>query len=149
MSGLGGRLRGLFEHRFLRFLFFGGVSALANILARVAFSRVMPFEAAVAAAHLVGMAVAYTSFRLFVFAPTGRSMRAEVTGFVLVNLWSLAQIWVVSVGLYRLAFPAFGWTWQAALIAHSIGVGTTAVTSFLGHKYLTFRPAQSPSENRR
>ncbi len=136
-------IKRLASHRFVKFLFFGGVSALANILARLAFYQAMSFEAAVVLAHIVGMVVAYTSFRLFVFEPTGRSLRSEVVGFVVVNLWSLVQIWLISVGLYRFGLPALGWEWQADTVAHVTGVGTTAVTSFIGHKYLTFRPSKA------
>jgi putative flippase GtrA len=51
---------------------------------------------------------------------------------------ALVQVWVVSVGLARLVFPAVGFTWHADDIAHLIGVTIPAVTSYFGHRHFSF-----------
>src|SRR3546814_14697439 len=90
-------------------------------------SHVMAYEAAVALAYLAGMATAYLLSRAFVFARSGRTVADEALRFALVNLVALAQVWVVSVGLARLAFPAMDFAWHAEDIAHLIGLPIPAV----------------------
>ncbi len=123
----------------VRFLALGGVAAGVNLLARWALQPLIGFEAAVALAYVFGMVVAYTLFRAFVFGASGRSVASEAWRFTLVNLVSMALVWVISVGLARLAFPTLGFTWFADDIAHFIGVLSPALTSWLGHKKYTFK----------
>ena len=124
---------------FLRFLLAGGVAALANIASRLLLSTVMPFEAAVALAYLVGMGTAFLLMRSFVFGATQSGPGAELGRFALVNLVALFTVWLVSVALARIVFPATGFTWHAVTIAHVIGVLSPVVVSFWGHKAFTFR----------
>lgn len=123
---------------FLKFLMTGGLAALANLASRYALNLVMPFEAAVVVAYLIGMTTAYILARLFVFQRSGRSVASEVRRFAIVNVVALAIVWLVSVGLARLLFPAVGFTWHADDIAHLIGVLSTAVSSYFGHRLYTF-----------
>lgn len=123
---------------FLKFLMTGGLAALANLASRYALNLVMPFEAAVVAAYLIGMTTAYILARLFVFQRSGRSVASEVRRFAIVNVVALVIVWLVSVGLARLLFPAVGFTWHADDIAHLIGVLSTAVSSYFGHRLYTF-----------
>lgn len=125
----------------VRFLLLGGVAAGVNLLARVALQPLVGFEAAVALAYVCGMIVAYSLFRVFVFGASGRSVASEAWRFTLVNLVSMALVWVISVGLARGVFPAIAFTWHADDIAHVIGVLSPAVTSWIGHKRYTFRNA--------
>lgn len=124
--------------QFLKFLVTGGIAALVNLLSRYALNHVMSFEAAVVAAYLLGMATAYLLARRFVFDASGRSVASEVRRFVLVNLVALGFVWMISVGLARVVFPAIGMTWHADDIAHLIGVLAPAVTSYIGHRFYTF-----------
>lgn len=129
---------------FGRFLLTGGVAAGVNVAARWLLSHVIGYEAAVALAYLVGMATAYLLSRAFVFARSGRSMADEAVRFALVNVVALAQVWIVSVGLARLVFPAIGFTWHAEDIAHMIGVAIPAVTSYFGHRHFSFARLPKP-----
>ena len=124
--------------QFLKFLVTGGIAALVNLLSRYALNFVMSFEAAVVVAYLLGMTTAYLLARRFVFDASGRSVASEVRRFVLVNIVALGFVWVISVGLARVVFPAIGMTWHANDIAHLIGVLAPAVTSFIGHLFYTF-----------
>ena len=63
---------------------------------------------------------------------------SELFRFAIVNVFALAQVWLVSVGLARLAFPAIGFAWHAEDIAHLIGVAIPAVTSYFGHRHFSF-----------
>jgi putative flippase GtrA len=123
---------------FLKFLMTGGLAALANLASRYALNLIMPFEAAVAVAYLIGMTTAYDLARLYVFQRSGRSVASEFRRFAIVNVVALAIVWLVSVGLARLLFPAVGFAWHADDIAHLIGVLSTAVSSYFGHRLYTF-----------
>jgi putative flippase GtrA len=127
------------RERFLRFLAAGGTAALANAASRWLFSLAMPFELAIPLAYVVGMALAFGLMRGFVFraAETGGAS-GQFGRFALVNAWSFAQVWLVSVGLARLVFPWLGLVWQAETIAHLIGLGTSALTSYLAHRWFSF-----------
>jgi len=124
--------------QFLRFLLTGGFAALVNIGARYLLDIVMPFEVAVIIAYLIAMVVAYVLARQFVFEKSDSGMASESMRFAIVNLAAIVIVWVTSVGLARVIFPAIGFTWYADDIAHAIGVAVPAVTSYLGHKYFTF-----------
>ena len=122
----------------VRFLLLGGVAAGVNLVARAALQPLLGFEAAVAFAYACGMIVAYKLFRIFVFGASGRSVASEAWRFTLVNLVSMVMVWIISVGLARVVFPAMSFTWHADDIAHFLGVLSPAITSWIGHKRYTF-----------
>jgi len=124
--------------RFALFLFAGGTAALVNILSRIAFNWLMPYEVAIVVAYLCGMTTAYLLNKHFVFASSGRGVASEYTRFALVNLAAVAQVWIVSVGLARMVFPAISFIWHAETVAHVIGVTIPVFTSYLGHKHFSF-----------
>ena len=126
------------QRRFALFLMAGGISAAFNVASRIAFSQAVRYEIAVVLAYLVGMTIAYTLNRLFVFERSGRAVADEYVRFGIVNLVALAQVWIVSVGLARFLFPALGFAWHADTVAHVIGVAVPAVTSYFGHKHFSF-----------
>src|SRR5512134_531407 len=125
--------------QFLRFVLTGGFAAAVNIVSRYELTLALGFELAVLIAYVIGMVTAYALFRMLVFAPTGRSVASEVYRFVVVNLVALGLVWSVSIFLARILFPAIQFTWHAEDIAHLIGVGVPALSSFIGHKKYTFR----------
>jgi len=124
--------------QFLRFLLVGGLAAGVNFLSRIGFSHYLDYRWAVFWAYLVGMLTAYLLSRLAVFEPSGKHPAHEMAWFVFVNLLALVQVWGISVGLAEYAFPALGFTWHPESTAHAIGLAVPAVTSYLGHKHLTF-----------
>ncbi|MDB5582213.1 MAG: hypothetical protein JWR80_7389 [Bradyrhizobium sp.] len=126
-------------NRFARFLLVGGSAAVLNIVSRVLFSYVVPFEIAVVLAFPIGMTFAFLMSRLFVFEPSERSIMHQYGRFFLVNLAALAQVWLFSVGLTYWIFPAIRWTFHAELVAHTIAVGSPVVTSYYAHRFFTFR----------
>ena len=132
------RLRRPETRRFAAFLMTGGLAAAVNVASRIVFDLVMPYEAAVAVAYLVGMTTAFFLARLFVFEGSGRSLRVEYGRFALVNVAALVQVLAVSVGLAKLFFPAIGFAWNADLIAHVIGVLSPVAVSYQGHKRFSF-----------
>lgn len=126
------------QRRFVLFVLAGGVAAAVNILSRIVFNWAVPYEVAIVLAYVCGMITAYLLNKYFVFEASGRAVTSESLRFALVNLAAVAQVWVVSVGLARLVFPAIGITWRADTVAHVIGVAVPVFTSYLGHKHFSF-----------
>jgi putative flippase GtrA len=125
--------------RFMRFTGAGVVAAAANVLSRIALSHVMRYSASVAVAYLIGMVVAFTLSRLFVFDETANPWQKELIRFSLINAVAFVQVWLVSLGLAEWLFPKFNVTWHAESLAHLIGVGSPIVFSYFGHKHFSFR----------
>ncbi|QCK88153.1 GtrA family protein [Phreatobacter aquaticus] len=123
---------------FVRFVLTGGFAAGVNVAVRILLSMILSYELAVVLAYLAGMTTAYILMRAFVFDRSGSSTSAEFGRFAIVNLVSLVQVWIISVGLARWIFPAVGLTWHAETIAHVIGVLSPVITSYLGHRAYTF-----------
>jgi putative flippase GtrA len=128
--------------QFMRFLLVGGIAAVANIGSRALFSLWMAFVPAMVLAFLVGLSTAFVMNRNWVFFASGRHWSNEAAWFTLINLLGLLQTLLIAWILARHVFPGIGWTTHAETVAHSVGVVVPIVTSFLGHKFLTFRKHQ-------
>lgn len=133
-------LKGFANKQFLRFVLAGGVAALVNFLSRIGFSEWMSYRWAIIAAYIVGMLTAYLLSKIFVFEKSGRHAIHELYYFTLVNLLAVLQVWLISVFLAEYLFAKIEWTFYPEEIAHIIGLGIPIFTSFLGHKYWSFKP---------
>ena len=127
------------RREFLLFLITGGVAALVNVVSRVGFSQLLRFELAVLLAYGVGMLTAYVLARKFVFLQSRTSVRRSFAAFALVNLFAVLQTWLVSVGLHNWLLPLLGIVVLRDLIAHGIGVAVPVLSSYFGHKHISFR----------
>lgn len=134
----------LMRQRFFRFLLAGGLAALCNFGSRFFYSLFVDFSAAVVFAFMTGLTVGYLLNKLYVFTTSANSPAREITWFVVINLLALAQTWGLSVYLSELLqdarFDQFtvGQRWSEAG-AHLAGVLLPVFTSYVGHRYLTFR----------
>jgi putative flippase GtrA len=127
------------DTQFVRYLLAGGLAAVANYASRFLFSAWVPFEIAVAMAYSVGMWSGFLLMRRYAFRTGTKPAAAQAVSYVAVNVVAFAQTIVVSSALLRVAFPAFGIHDHAEAFAHAIGVAVPVVTSYFGHKLLTFR----------
>jgi putative flippase GtrA len=125
--------------RLFAFLAVGGTSAVATLAVRAGLTLLMPFEAAVALAHVFGLTMAFTLNRIFVFKTYEGSLLAAYGRFFLVNLLSLAIATGVSSLMFRLVFHTIDVGPYADYIAHFIGLGSAALPSYLGHANFSFR----------
>ena len=125
----------------LRFLASGGSAALVNFSSRLLFSYWMQFTLAVFCAFWVGLATAFVLSRRWVFGPSGRGAGQEAAWFLLVNLAALLQTWLLSVWLDGLLSPRIGAVRGEAL-SHFAGIMLPVISSWFGHRYLTFRRPQ-------
>lgn len=125
--------------RFIRFVAAGGAAAAANFGSRLLLSHVMPYVPAIVVAYCIGMITAFTLNRLFVFEDASNHMREQALWFTIVNLAAVAQTVLISLLFARVVFPWIGFDWQAETVAHAIGVAVPVITSYYGHRKLTFR----------
>ena len=130
------------NRQFFRFLLAGGFAAFVNVTSRIGFSIFLRFELAVMAAYLIGMVTAYILSRRYVFIKTKQSVRRSFVIFTMINLFAILQTWLVSVGLRNQLLPILESAALVDLIAHSFGVMFPVITSFFGHKFLSFRDSE-------
>ena len=140
--------------RFGLFLLVGGTAAAVNIAARALFNIWVPYGVAIVLAYIPATALAYWLNRAFVFEKSKYSSAApEVAFFLLVNLSGLIQTWIVSMLLAQIVFP--WWAGQAPdmaiprprLLAHICGLASLSLTSYFGHKHLSFRQHSPQNSN--
>lgn len=129
------------SRQFLVFLAVGGFAALVNFVSRILYNTWLSYEWAVFLAYLTGMMTAYALSRYFVFGPSDRSKMVEIYRFAIVNLVAVIQVWGISVGLARYIFPLMAFDYYPYEIAHLIGLSMPIFTSYLGHKYFSFKGA--------
>lgn len=127
------------SRRFLKFLLVSGVAAAANIGSRIVFNLWMGYVPAILLAFCIGLSTAFVLNRQFVFRETVNPLHHQVLWFIVVNLAAVLQTLVVSLTLARWLFPTIGFHWHLETVAHAIGVGVPVVTSFIGHKHLSFK----------
>jgi putative flippase GtrA len=129
--------------QFISFVLTGAFAALVNWISRIGFSHYVSLEIAVVLAYLVGMVTAYTLSKFLVFEKSGRNVSDEFIRFTLVNVVALVQVWLITIGMARFLLPALNWNWHVDEIAHAIGVASPVITSYLGHRYFTFKRKNS------
>ena len=127
------------SRQFMKFLVAGGIAALANFGSRILLSAWMAYVPSIVVAYCIGMVTAFVLNRVFVFDGAANSLYHQIGWFTLVNLAAVTQTLIISVGLADYALPAMGIRVHTETIAHGMGVMVPAVTSYLGHKHLSFR----------
>jgi putative flippase GtrA len=108
---------------------------------------IIPFEAAVAAAHVAGMTLAFSLNRLFVFTEYAGRLWPAYLRFFSVNLVSLALATGVSSLLFRFIFPLTPLGHDADYLAHFFGLAATAVPSYFGHRAFSFANRKAEADN--
>ncbi|WP_339858667.1 GtrA family protein [Pseudohongiella acticola] len=127
------------SRQFLAFLLTGGTAALVNFVTRIIYNMWVGFSTAVVLAYLTGMVTAYVLARIFVFKVSTQTLQRSILLFALVNLLAIVQTWAVSLLMAYSVLPALGVSLFRLEIAHAIGIVIPVFTSFLGHKYWSFR----------
>lgn len=124
---------------FFQFLMVGGLAAGINFISRIGFSEFVSYRVSIVLAYLIGMLTAFILSKHYVFEKSGRPFKDELRDFTIVNIFAVIQVWLISVGLAEYFFPYISFTFYPEEVAHLIGLGIPAVTSYFGHKYFSFR----------
>jgi putative flippase GtrA len=125
--------------QFMRFFMAGGIAACANFGSRFVFNIFFPYVVAVFFAYLFGMLIAFLLMRGHVFNASQGPLASQVINFVGVNLVAVFQTLAISLLLARWVLPSVGIENHAKALGHLVGVLVPVVTSYFGHKFLTFR----------
>ena len=125
--------------QFVLFLLTGGTAAALNFASRIFYNRWVDFSTAVILAYLTGMVTAFILAKLFVFKQTHQSLGASALIFSLINVLAIAQTWAISMGLAYYVLPWMNVTRFPHEIAHAVGIAVPVFTSYIGHKYWSFR----------
>jgi putative flippase GtrA len=98
----------------------------------------MGFELAVTVSYILGMLCAYVLARILVFRGAKTTVGRGLVRFVIVNIGSFCLVFTVTMLMRRLLLPALSITENQELISHVIGLGSSAIPSYFGHKRFTF-----------
>jgi len=127
------------NRQFALFVVAGGLAACINFFSRMLLSHWLAYSAAIVVAYVLGMITAFILNRLLVFKQVSHSIRHQVFWFTMVNVAAVLQTLAISLLLAEWLFPRIGFLWHPETVAHAFGVAVPVVTSFVGHKYLTFK----------
>lgn len=137
-------MRIFFSRQFIVFILTGGFAAAVNFSSRFFYNTFVDFPMAVTLAYLTGMVTAFILAKLFVFRVSSHSTAKSAAIFTIVNIFAFAQTWIVSMVLAYHLLPAMGIHEFDRAIASAVGISIPVFTSFVAHKYITFR--KMPSE---
>lgn len=127
------------DKKFVVFLLVSSIAASVNFFSRIIFGDFFSFEISVLIAYVLGMLVAYVLCRRFVFNPQKNTQTQEVFYFTLVNIFGMLITWVVSLFFADDLLLFIHQPFLREEMAHGIGIMAPAFTSYLGHKYLSFK----------
>lgn len=133
-------IRFFFTRQFLGFAAVGALAAFLHWLARIVFSKWMPFSFAVVAAYAVGMAVAFALNSLYVFPQSKKPINKQAIDFIIINLAFLPVVWIVAV-FFESVFRTYGFIKYPQATAHAIAVVVPAFATFLFYKFFAFKDA--------
>lgn len=126
--------------QFFKFLVVGGVAAILNILSRVIFGTFTEYTLSIVLAFFVGLTTAFLLNKYYVFEKSiHKSWIIEYWYFFLVNILGLVQTILISYLFVYIVFPYIDFIFYPEFFAHVIGVIIPVFTSFIGHKYFSFR----------
>lgn len=128
-----------FSRQFLGFLITGGLAAAVNFCSRIVYNIWVDFSFAVVLAYLTGMVTAFVLARFFVFTQSTQTLQKSALMFVAVNGVAVVQTWAISMALAFYLLPRIGVENFVPEIAHAVGVAVPVFTSYLGHKYWSFK----------
>jgi len=132
-------IQSFLSKEFLGFLITGGIAATVNFVSRIYFNQFYSFSASVVFAYLLGMLTAFILARVFVFNKSSQPIWRSVVIFSLVNVLALTQTWFISMGLNYYVLPSLGIERFVPEISSAIGIIFPVFTSYLGHKYWSFK----------
>ena len=132
-------IKDYFTREFIGFFVCSTFAAGVNFGSRILFSLILRYEIAIVFAYCCGILTAFTLNRLFVFDAKHGKARKQLFRFIIVNLLGLAQTLLFSLLFRDLVFPQTGFDFYPDEIAHIIGIAIPVFTSFLGHKYFSFK----------
>ncbi|PKV14756.1 GtrA family protein [Xanthomonas prunicola] len=128
----------MMSRQFALFLIAGGTAAAVNFGSRILLSHWLHYVSAIIIAYCLGMLTAFSLNKLFVFEGSDKHIHKQILWFVLVNIAAAIQTLLISLAFARIIFPYLAIDFHTETLSHGIGVAVPVVTSYIGHKYLSF-----------
>jgi len=132
-------LKDFLTPQFVNFILTGGFAALVNFVVGFLLADYLPWNLDYVVGHLSGMVVAFILFELLVFGKSDDGRHRSVGMFVIVNLLAVLQTYIIGTALENYLFPSINYQFFANEVARAIAIMVPVLTSFIGHKYFTFR----------
>ena len=126
------------KKEFILFVAAGGFAALVNFVSRIIFNFWFSFEVSVVLAYLIGMITAYILTKIFVFKAKSVGLVSSSIQFTIVNILAVLQTYFISVYLYYWLNNNINFDYNKE-IAHFVGIAFPVITSYIGHKYYSFK----------
>lgn len=127
------------SRHFALFVLYSGIAAAVNAASRVLFQTLTQnYELSIVLAYVCGMATAFYLNRNHNFIHSGKGSMAQIAKFVAINILGFAQTYLVSVWAVAVLMPALHIANFKYLFSHLLGIGAPVVTSFIGHRFITF-----------
>ena len=126
------------KKEFILFVAAGGFAALVNFVSRIIFNFWFSFEVSVVLAYLIGMITAYILTKIFVFKAKSVGLVSSSIKFTIVNILAVLQTYFISVYLYYWLNNNINFD-DNKEIAHFVGIAFPVITSYIGHKYYSFK----------
>ena len=126
------------KKEFILFVAAGGFAALVNFVSRIIFNFWFSFEVSVVLAYLIGMITAYILTKIFVFKAKSVGLISSSIKFTIVNILAVLQTYFISVYLYYWLNNNINFDYNKE-IAHFVGIAFPVITSYIGHKYYSFK----------
>ena len=127
----------MINNQIIKFVFFGLLAALVNFFARWVLNFYLPFQISIIFGHMTGMIIAFITFKNLVFQSQSY-WKKEINKFIFVNLVSFFHIFIFSNLLYYFFIMSFDQA-TSENYSHGIAVASSALTSFILHKFFTFK----------
>jgi putative flippase GtrA len=132
---------------FARFILTGLTATGGNIAAVWLARLAVPFEIALLAGIFAGIAISFTLSKLFVFrSRSWKRTGVEAPRFLLVYAVGCSLYWAVAVVSVRLVLERSLAAETAEMGGVLLGAATMMVTSYLGHRFITYRTFQRAGE---
>jgi putative flippase GtrA len=98
----------------------------------------LSYSASIIISQIIGIIITFILNKIFIFAKGRQKLSISVLFFVLVNIESLLQTLLLS-NVFLWLFKKLNIDFYNPITAHFIGVGSTSITSYIGHKLLSFK----------
>ncbi len=128
------------NYRFLIYILSCIAAAGINFASRIFLGLYMAYTPSIIVAYLFRMITAYTLSRLFVFEAKQNNLAKQAFYFFIISMIGMIQTIFISLLLSHYVFPhLLANQFLIEEYAHFIGICFPAFTSYLGHKYLSFK----------
>lgn len=133
--------------QFFKFVATSATSAGFNFSFRILFNYWLTYSQSIFAAYIISTTIAFILAKRFVFNNSTESTKKSAIKFIIVNIWGMFQTWAISLAMVNYILPTIGITHHTHEIGHFLGLSSLAISSFMGHKYFSFKTHRSIQES--